>query len=110
MACYQALCLTWGFLDGAGSGAVLGAAGTWKIGPCAWSGQMMGLRQTSKHRGAFPADGARPMELFRSMAKQARKRVNAAVKGCIDPFYPGLEDGLGNSEGPLPSLKPGDTL
>jgi hypothetical protein len=42
---------------------------------------MMGLRQTSKHRGAFPADGARPMEPFRSMAKQARKRVNAAVKG-----------------------------
>jgi len=97
MACYQAGCLTWGFLDGASGGAVLGAAGTWNIGPYAWSGQMMGLHQATKQRGAFPADDARPMELFRSMTKQARKRVNAAVKCCIDPFYPGLEDGLGNS-------------
>ena len=58
---------------------------------------MMGRRQATKQRGAFPADGARPTELFRSMAKQARKRVNAAVKACIDPSYPGLKDGLGNS-------------
>jgi len=41
----------------------------------------MGLHQATKQRGAFLGAGARPMELFRSMTKQAKKRVNAAVKG-----------------------------